>query len=276
MKQNNSHADAGEAFVRLLGIIETLRSPEGCPWDKKQTPSSLAPNLLEEAYEFIDAVENGDTENMREELGDLYLLVSMISFMNDEEHRFSVSDVLHEISDKLVRRHPHVFGEEKKENAEEVVELWNSIKRNVENKKSLDSITEEIPRSLPPLERAFKIQKKVSTVGFDWNEAREVKKKVVEELGELIETLEDDSAPNNYTYGDTEEELGDVLFSIVNLSRLLKLDPAIALHHSNQKFVRRFRYIEEQMKSRGEELSKDNFEIMDRLWEEAKTDTENK
>ncbi len=270
MHESTAHRSEGDSFRRLISVIETLRSPEGCPWDRKQTPSSLAPNILEEAYEFIDALHNGDTANMREELGDLYLLVSMISYMQQQENSFSISEVLEEISEKLVRRHPHVFGDEKKEDPEEVVELWNSIKKNVENKKSVDSLTEKVPRTLPPLERSYKLQQKVAKVGFDWNDSTDVKKKVVEELQELIEVIESDETP-----GDREEEeLGDVLFSVVNLARFLEIDPAVALHKTNQKFVERFKYIEENMKADGRELSKENFTLMDRLWEEAKRHNE--
>ena len=267
--QNCRDELAGDAFLRLLSIIETLRGPEGCPWDRKQTPSSLAPNLIEEAYEFIDAVTNDDDANMREELGDLYLLVTMISYMHQQNDNFTVSEVLDEISDKLVRRHPHVFGDMKKEDAEEVVELWNNIKKNVENKKQVDSITEQVPRTLPPLERSFKLQKKASKVGFDWDDSAGVKKKVVEELQELIDAIESESE----TGEKEEEELGDILFSLVNLSRFLDIDPAVALHKTNQKFVSRFRYIEDRMREDGMELSKEHFDTMDRLWEEAKRNT---
>ncbi|MFP4618538.1 MAG: nucleoside triphosphate pyrophosphohydrolase, partial [Spirochaetaceae bacterium] len=243
------------AFARLFSIIKTLRGPDGCPWDIKQTPHTLAPNILEEAYELIDALTHGDTLNTREELGDLYLLVTMISYMYEQEDDFTVSEVLHEVSDKLVRRHPHVFGDMKKEDAGEVVELWNSIKKNVEKKERVDSITEEIPRTLPPLERSYKLQKKASKAGFDWDSSWEVKKKVVEELKELIQAIESEEPAGKRE----EEELGDVLFSLVNLSRYLEIDPAIALHTTNQKFVRRFQYIEEVMKKEGRELSRENF-----------------
>ncbi|MFO7850275.1 MAG: nucleoside triphosphate pyrophosphohydrolase, partial [Spirochaetia bacterium] len=265
----NGKDDTSGAFDRLFSIIKTLRGPEGCPWDIKQTPHTLAPNILEEAYEFIDALSNKDTPNMREELGDIYLLVTMISYMYEQENGFTVKDVLDEISDKLVRRHPHVFGDMKKEDAGEVIELWNSIKKNVEKKEKVNSITEQVARTLPPLERAYKLQKKASEVGFDWNKSSEVKNKVVEELKELIEVIESEEPAGERE----EEELGDVLFSIVNLSRFLKIDPAVALHSTNQKFVRRFQYIEEKMEMEGKELSKENFALMDRLWEEAKDKT---
>jgi tetrapyrrole methylase family protein / MazG family protein len=265
-RHSESPADTktGEAFLRLFSIIKTLRGPEGCPWDKKQTPTSLAPSLIEESYEFIEAAGGKDRDNMREELGDIFLLVTMISYMQEQNNSFTVSEVLHDISDKLVRRHPHVFGDMKKEDAGEVIELWNQIKRDVENKKEVDSITEEIPRSYPPLERAYKLQKKVSRLGFDWDRSQEVTHKVIEELDELREELK------NGSVSGTEEEIGDVLFSLVNLSRFLNIDPAVALHRTNQKFVKRFRYIEEKMKSAGKELSKDNFSLMDAFWNEAK------
>ncbi len=263
----NPEAETGEAFLRLFSIIKTLRGPDGCPWDKKQTPASLAPSLIEESYEFIEAAGDNNKDNMREELGDIFLLVTMISYMLEQDRSFSLSDVLHEISDKLIRRHPHVFGDMKKEDAGEVIELWKQIKRDVEKKKEVDSITEEIPRSLPPLERAFMMQKKVSKVGFDWEKGEDVEKKIIEEIEELKEELKDGHISG------TEEEIGDILFSIVNFSRFLDVDPAIALHRTNQKFVTRFRYIEEKMKAAGKELSSDNFTMMDEFWNEAKKRT---
>jgi tetrapyrrole methylase family protein/MazG family protein len=261
------------AYGRLLDIIATLRGPEGCPWDRKQTPESIAPNLLEETYELIDAIESGNTENEREELGDLYLLVGMISYMHQQSGTFSIKEILDEISDKLVRRHPHVFGDEKRENPDEVVELWNSIKKNVENKEEMDSVTEQIPRSLPPLERSFKLQKKVSKVGFDWEDRTGPVDKMMEELRELEELLQqDEQLTTHLRNGAVEEEIGDLLFSLVNVCRFFDIDPSVALHKTNTKFVRRFQHIEKRFRERELELSGDNFSEMERYWQEAKQD----
>lgn len=260
--------DLSLAFVDFYRIIKTLRGPEGCPWDRKQTSKSLAPNLIEESYELFEAIDNNDTDNVREEIGDIFLVAGMIAQINAEENRFTLSEVLSEVSDKLVRRHPHVFGDVVKENPEEVVELWNHIKKNVEKDGSkFESINDSIPRSLPPLERAYKIQKKVAKVGFDWDELQSVKDKLAEELAELDECT---THPEQHLHADIEEEIGDVLFSIINLSRHLKVDPAVALHKTNQKFVDRFRYIEQQMHAENRSMDSSEFTRMDQLWEEAK------
>src|SRR6056297_3033516 len=180
------------AFTDFYRIIKTLRGPVGCPWDKKQTPKSLAPNLIEESYELVEAIENNDIPNIREEIGDLFLVAGMISEIYSESNTdsFSLAHVLSEVSEKLVRRHPHVFGDIKKDDPEEVIELWNHIKKNVEkNGDSFESINDSIPRSLPPLERAFKIQKKVAKVGFDWENVLGAKDKLTEELAELDECI---------------------------------------------------------------------------------------
>lgn len=256
------------AFVDFYRIIKTLRGPEGCPWDRKQTSKSLAPNLIEESYELVEAIDNNDTDNVREEIGDIFLVAGMIAQINAEEKRFTLAEVISEVSDKLVRRHPHVFGDVVKENPDEVVELWNHIKKNVEKDGSkFESMNDSIPRSLPPLERAYKIQKKVAKVGFDWNELQSVKDKLAEELAELDECT---THPEQHIHADIEEEIGDVLFSIINLSRHLKVDPAVALHKTNQKFVDRFRYIEKQMHLENRSMDTSEFTRMDQLWEEAK------
>ena len=274
------------AWIDFYRIIKTLRSPDGCPWDRKQTAKSLAPNLIEESYELVEAIDNDDLENMREEIGDIFLVAGMIAHINAESNKFSLADVISEVSEKLVRRHPHVFGDIKKENPDEVVELWNHIKKNVEKDGSkFESINDTIPRSLPPLERAFKIQKKVAKVGFDWDNLQSVKDKVAEELAELDvcihdlstakqETPQDESPSSdrqrNNLQAAVEEEIGDVLFSIINMARHLKVEPAVALHKTNQKFADRFRYIEEQMHQEQRNMDTSEFSRMDELWEEAK------
>ena len=275
------------AWIDFYRIIKTLRSPDGCPWDRKQTAKSLAPNLIEESYELVEAIDNDDLENMREEIGDIFLVAGMIAHINAESNKFTLVDVISEVSEKLVRRHPHVFGDVKKEDPDEVIELWNHIKKNVEKDgNEFESINDTIPRSLPPLERAFKIQKKVAKVGFDWDNLQSVKDKVTEELAELDECIhnlpektQDGSTSSdlqmNNLQAAVEEEIGDVLFSIINLARHLKVEPAVALHKTNQKFADRFRYIEEKMHQEQRSMDTSEFSRMDELWEEAKIRLQN-
>lgn len=258
------------SFLQLYNIIRTLRGPDGCPWDRKQTAKSLGPNLLEEVYEMIDAVENEDHENITEELGDIFLVTTMISYIFEQEKSLKLEDIFDGISEKLVRRHPHVFGDIVKENADEVVELWDHIKKNVEKKNvRMESILDSIPRTMPPLERAYKIQKKASKAGFDWDSVNDVIEKLHEELNELKDAVFSDTKSKNEQH--IEEEIGDVIFSIINISRFLKIDPALALHRTNGKFIERFHYIERKMAESNLELKKENFNIMDRLWEEKKS-----
>lgn len=265
-----SRAELQESFFEFYRIVKTLRAPGGCPWDRKQTPGSLSPNLLEEVYELVDALENNDLANEREELGDIFLVTTMIATIGEENEKYSLSDVLREISEKLVRRHPHVFGDEVKEDPEEVVELWNHIKKNIEKKNEgkAESIFDKIPRTMPPLERSYKIQKKAAKVGFDWEKIEDVFVKLREEIVELEECLVKHGSGSKHE--EIENEVGDVLFSIINISRFLGIDPALALNRTNKKFLNRFAYIEENMKNSGDELSAENFDKMDRLWEESK------
>ena len=251
-----------ESFKKFYDILIKLRSPEGCPWDRKQTADSLKGNLLEEAYECIEAIANKDDEHMREELGDVLLLVGMISRIKEEEGKFTFAEVIDEVSEKLIRRHPHVFGEEEINDADEVKKKWEEIKKNVEKKDK--SLLDGISKNMPPLERAYRFQKKASGAGFDWIDTESVWKKVYEELEEFKdETINSDREK-------MEEEFGDFLFSIVNIGRFLKIDPAIALHRTNEKFLRRFQHVENNMKKENLELGAENFEKMDEYWDQAK------
>lgn len=251
-----------ESFKKFYEIIIKLRSPEGCPWDIKQTADSLKGNLLEESYECIEAIANNDDEHIKEELGDVLLLVSMISRIKEEEGAFTFTDVVDSISEKLIRRHPHVFGDIDVKDADEVKKNWNDIKNKIENKDK--SLLEGISKNMPPLERAFRFQKKASGAGFDWIDTESIWEKVYEELEEFRdETLNCDKKK-------MEEEFGDFLFSIVNIGRFMNIDPAIALHRTNEKFLRRFQYVEENMKKNKLELGAENFTQMDGFWDEAK------
>lgn len=260
--------DASRTFQRFLDIVRTLRGPNGCPWDKEQTPQSLRTSLLEEAYECIDAIDRDDNTNLSEELGDLLLLVTMISYMKEQEQSFTVSEMIENISEKLVRRHPHVFGKNKLDSSQEVLEQWDYIKDTIEKKGEAKGRLDSIPASFPSLERSFHLQKKAAKYGFDWQNIESVQAKVEEELQELSIAVEQQSVDS------LEEEIGDLLFAIINLSRHHKIDPAIALNRTNTKFIKRFQYIEREMAKLGIELSSSEFDRMDRLWEESKTHIE--
>ncbi|RKX87838.1 MAG: nucleoside triphosphate pyrophosphohydrolase [Spirochaetes bacterium] len=264
MKVFNYHEDPVKAFSTLLDIIKELRSPDGCPWDRKQTVESMLPHIIEETYESIDALSNGDIPNLAEEIGDLYLLVVMVSYILEQTESIKVYEVINGISQKLVRRHPHVFGDLKVDNAEEVIDIWNTIKITLENRAEKNTLLDSIPLSMPPLERAYKIQKKVSKIGFDWEDPEGVFKKIHEEIDEFKDVLDENNKSKML------DEFGDILFSIVNAGRFYGIDPAEALHHTNQKFYKRFRFVEEQLLEKGNNLTDTTPQEMNILWEEAK------
>lgn len=253
-----------DSFERLYSIIRKLRSPDGCPWDREQTPESLRGNLLEEAYELVEAIDEKDPGHIQEEAGDLYLLVTMIAYMYEEKGDFTVADSLLGISEKLIRRHPHVFGDSEASTPDAVIVQWNKIKETVEGRRPKDSVLDQVSRALPPLERSYKIQKKAAKTGFDWNDVRDAFAKLREETDEAEEAK---------AAGDAralEAEMGDLLFSVVNVSRHLGIDPSIALHGAVERFSSRFRYMEKAMISEGTELCSRNLERMDRFWNDAK------
>ena len=252
-----------EAFQELYDIIVRLRGPNGCPWDKDQTPLSLRDDLIEETYECIEAINENDTDHIKEELGDVFLLVTMLSYMYEQEGNFSVADVLKTLSEKLIRRHPHVFADAKASSPEEALKNWAKIKVEKEGRKSKDSILDEVSRGLPPLDLAFKLQKKAAKVGFDWPETSGVVGKIHEELEEVETAINTDKA-------SLEEELGDLLFSVINLCRFFEIEPSLALQKTNVKFTKRFKHVEKSMKESGEEMNPKNLDIMDKYWNEAK------
>jgi tetrapyrrole methylase family protein/MazG family protein len=263
--------DQAEIFKKLCGIVSRLRGPGGCPWDLEQTPSSLRGDLIEETYECVEAIDEGDPAHIREELGDLFLLVTMISLMHEEAGLFTLAGVLEGISEKVIRRHPHVFAEVKVRDSAEVLENWNRIKVVEEGRKPKDSILDEVSRGLPPLDRACKLQKKAAKAGFDWPDVEGVFLKVGEELDELREALEKAGDGEAGAEASVEGELGDLLFSVVNLCRFLKVDPSVALQRTNAKFIRRFSFMEKRMKEGGAALGRENAALMERYWEEAKS-----
>ncbi|MDR0877726.1 MAG: nucleoside triphosphate pyrophosphohydrolase [Treponema sp.] len=268
-----------ESFSRLCEIVERLRAPDGCPWDKEQTPETLRGDLIEETYECVEAIDEKDPAHIKEELGDIFLLVTMIAYMHQQEGVFTIADVLNNLSEKLIRRHPHVFGDDKGDKAltsDEVLVNWAKIKVEQEGRKPKDSVLDEVSRGLPPLDRAWKLQKKAAKLGFDWPDLKGVIGKIEEELGETIEAVETKKSPDNVANADAEqeaveEELGDLLFSVVNLCRYLKVEPSVALQKTNIKFTNRFKYVEKKMKETNQEMKQGNLAVMDKFWEEAKS-----
>lgn len=259
-------------FDRLYKITRDLRSPDGCPWDKAQTPSTLRASLIEEAYEAIEAIDSGDLAHVREELGDVFLMTVMISYIYEQETAFSVDEVLHQVCKKLIRRHPHVYGDAVAESPDEVAAQWKQIKE-TEKGRNRKSLLDEVNKSLPPLERAYRLQKKAAKVGFDWQETTPVWNKIEEELAEARQAWQESiKATSNEALAqeNLEEELGDLLFSIVNLSRFLGIDPSLALQRTNSKFMQRFRHVEQRMQDSGKPLGKEHIQDMDQYWEEAK------
>jgi len=244
-------------FEDLKGIMKELR--QKCPWDRKQTHESLKKYLLEEAYEVIDAIERKDWQALKEELGDLLLQPIFHARIAEEEGKFNIDDVVDHLCRKLIERHPHVFGEEKAQSAEEVLKNWE--KRKLEKR---SSVLEGVPKAMPALMRAEKLQKKASKVGFDWSDISQVEEKVKEEWNEFWQALKE---------GDREKiehEFGDLLFALVNLARFLKIDPEEALQKANERFIKRFSYIEQKVKESGKRWEDFTLEELDRLWEEAK------
>jgi tetrapyrrole methylase family protein/MazG family protein len=258
-------------FGRLHEIVQILRSPEGCPWDREQTHASLRNNLIEETYEVLETIDDDDPDAMCEELGDLMLQVMLHSQMEEETGAFTVYDVIETLNEKLIRRHPHVFGHNKAENADEALVNWNAMKAEEKRKKGIDvqqlSVLSGVPRDLPGLMKAWKLQKKAASVGFDWSDIRDVFGKVEEEMVELKETM---AAHTPEARQHQMEELGDLLFALVNLARFLKVDPEEALAQTNVKFVKRFSYIEQQLRIRGISFDQTDLPEMEAYWQEAK------
>lgn len=271
--QNDAAAARMEAFNRLHETIRRLRAPGGCPWDREQTPETLRETLIEEAYETVEAITEGDTDHVCEELGDVFLNAVMLSYMYEQQESFTVTDVLETVSDKLIRRHPHVFGEtdgyagpgsgNETDTSEKVLDQWEQIKQKVEGRKG-SSALDGVSMGLPSLERAKKLQKRASKCGFDWEHSDDVWPKVDEELAELREAAAGGNPER------IEEELGDVLFSLVNIARHLKVDPGVALTRTNAKFVKRFTHVESSMKEAGLPMDKDHLADMDRFWNELR------
>ena len=256
---------AAEAFVELVRIMERLRGPGGCPWDREQTRESIKPYLIEEAYEVAEAIEDNNVDELRTELGDLLLQIVFHAEMAREEGLFTVEDVIRGITEKMIRRHPHVFADTEVKDAAEVLRNWARIKAD-ERKDSDDrSTVAGVPRAMPALLRAHRIAEKASRVGFDWEHTSEVLEKVQEELSEL------QAAVQLGNRDDVEAELGDVLFALTSLGRHLNIQAEDALHRANERFIRRFRYIEARLAERQQDLHATSVQEMNTLWEEAKS-----
>lgn len=251
-------------FEGLVQIMKRLRGPGGCPWDSEQDKASLKPYVIEEAYEVVEAIDNGDPSELREELGDLLLQVIFLSQLAEEAGEFNIDNVVFGIIEKLVRRHPHVFGEKSDLSAEEVVKNWASIKIDEKKEKGISSVLDGVPFQMPALLRAHRLTEKASRVGFDWNSIDGVFAKLEEELKEFEEAV---ASKNRLKM---EDELGDVIFSLVNIGRFLEVNPEEALKKTISKFVSRFLYMEEAIKVGGGEIRDAGLEEMERLWSEAK------
>lgn len=285
---------AEKAFNRLYNVVKILRCPEGCPWDKEQTPLSMRRDLIEETFEAVDAITQEDSFHAKEELGDVMLNATMISYMYEQKGDFSVAEVLNELAEKLIRRHPHVFLESEGsvcantpvKNGEQVLNQWDRIKENLEGRKT-ECILDEVPQGFPPLLKAYKMQKKAAKKGFDWDNVEDVKAKITEELAEVEEArlkvnelLKNQDAhvfemksskEADEAQKELEGEIGDLLFAVVNYARHLGVDPETALNATNTKFHKRFSYVQKKMEENEIPMIQENLSKMDEFWNEAKT-----
>ena len=268
--------DASSAFTRLFSIVKTLRGEKGCPWDKKQTPQSMRPCIVEECFETVDAITKEDSENSKEELGDLFFNVLLTGYMFEQKNDFSVPEIFNAVSEKLLRRHPHVdfdeslFSESRKENpvkiesADEVNAQWNKIKNTVEGRDS-GCILSQVPDGFPPMLKAYKYLKKAASTGFEWPDISDAKSKILEELEEVCE------AQNESDCLHLEEEAGDLLLSVINYVRLLGINPDVALERASKKFFDRYSYVEKKMNEENIPKDSSSLDKMEEFWKQAKS-----
>ena len=257
---------AGEKFQKLVDIMARLRAPGGCPWDREQTFDTIKPFLLEETYEVMDAIDARDWKELAGELGDLLLQAVFFSQMASEENLFRIGDALDAINEKLIRRHPHVFGDETAHTEGDVRRIWSEIKAEEKRAKGQDApatMLASVPRTLPALVEAQQIASRVAHVGFDWENVEQVLDKLDEERAELL-------AARHGSREAIEDEIGDLLFVLVNVARFMKVDAEQALRHTNAKFRRRFGYVEQRLAERGKSLAEASLAEMEELWQEAK------
>ncbi|EPZ37491.1 Tetrapyrrole methyltransferase [Anoxybacillus ayderensis] len=250
-------------FTTLRRVIATLRGPNGCPWDRKQTHESLKKYLLEETYELLDAIDRQDDENIIEELGDVLLQVMLHAQIGEDEGMFSIDDVIRAITEKMIRRHPHVFGDVHVEHAEQVVRNWEAIKQ-AEKENVLHSLLDDVAKALPSTLRAYEYQKRAAKVGFDWSDVEPMWRKVEEEMNEVQQEA------GRMDEQKLKEEFGDLLFALINVCRYYKVNPEEALAMANEKFYHRFQYIEQKVKQQGKAWRAYSLEQLDEIWEEAK------
>jgi MazG family protein len=268
---------AGTQLDRLVEIMATLRGPNGCPWDKQQDFNSLKPMLVEEVYEVLEAIENEDFDGLAEELGDLLLHVVFHAHLAREAGRFDINTVIEKISDKLVRRHPHVFGNESASTPEEVIKNWEAIKAQEKAEKLKNrtpeqrSLLEGIPNKLPALHEAHQISSRAARVGFDWPDIEGIFDKLQEEVRELRAVIS--SSADESRRERLEDEIGDMFFVMVNIARFLKIDSESALKRANRKFKTRFRYMEAEIAKQGKSLEQTSLKEMETLWQKAKSET---
>lgn len=260
-----------QTFDRLREIVTLLRSPDGCPWDREQTHQSIRKNLIEETYEVIETIDEQDSEAMCEELGDLLMQVMLHAQMEEEVGSFSIDDVVSGLVEKLIRRHPHVFGNiSAASNTEEALQNWEQMKKEEKKNKGIDvermSLLSGVPSGLPSMMKALEYQKRAAKVGFDWETVDQVFDKVTEEMNELKEEIETSNHADR-----KKEELGDLLFSLINLSRFLKIDPDEAMSLANQKFFYRFSFIEKELRLRGDKIDQTSIQVMEEIWQQSKS-----
>ena len=253
-----------ELFEELVGIIATLRSENGCPWDREQTHETLKSTLIEETYETLEAIDTGDPSKLKEELGDILLNIMLQAQIADENKNFDIYAVIKTLTEKLIRRHPHVFGDVDVEDSEAVVKNWEAIKRQEAGYADRKSVLDGIPNAMPTLLRAQKIQSRAARVGFDWEELTDVIAKVDEELEEVKTSISTDDPEA------VAMELGDLLFAIVNLCRFMEMQAEETLRQANRKFIARFKWMEAELERRGTNFESQNLESLDAVWEAAK------
>ena len=265
----------GDKFPNLVRLVDQLRGPDGCPWDRQQSFDTIKPMLLEEAYEVLEAMDTNDHKAFCDELGDLLFQIVFLSQIAEAEGFFDIEDVISEVLNKMIRRHPHVFNKDKNINSDQVLESWEAIKRKERVSKvktgnaklQADSILAHLP-TLPALLMAHKLTSKVSRVGFDWNKVDEILVKLQEEIDELKEAIECSSDSGQRI--QVEEEIGDLFFVMVNIARFLKVDPETALRKTNYKFIQRFQFVEESLRRAGKNFKDSSVEEMEQFWQEAK------
>ena len=249
----------GSKFNEFVEIVKKMRAE--CPWDKVQTNESIRAATLEEAYEVVEAIDNKDYDELKKELGDLLLHVVFHSEIAAGDNKFNINEVIDLIQEKLIRRHPHIFGEVVVSGSEDVKRNWEAIKLT----EGRDSVLDGVPGMMPSLQRAYRLQEKASKVGFDWEKKEDVWKKVIEEIEEMHKSEKEE------THDELEQEVGDVFFALTNYARFLDINPEIALRRTNEKFISRFKYVEKKVKESGRQINESNLAEMDKYWEESKT-----